>query len=150
MSDSKPEAKDFNALIEARDAALRVLADAHAHEAGTTEPDDSASARAELRHRARTSSGALLQKAAEQLGMDEIAKTLGVSSVALAHFLREDRTMTLAQQRTLALAVLLLCDGHDELRRRATALLGQVRAAAEFEAGVTQVHENPPPGIGWR
>lgn len=102
------------------------------------------------RTRARTSSAALLRKAAEQIGMDDIARTLGVTPIALAHFLREDRTMTLAQQRTLALAVLLLCDGHDDLRRRATALLGQVRAAAEFKDGVTQVHENPPPGVGWR
>ena len=102
------------------------------------------------RHRPRTSSGMLLQKAADEVGMEEIAKTLAVSPVALAHFLREDRTMTLAQQRTLALAVLLLCNGHDDLRRRANALLSQVRAAAEFEAKTTQVHENPPPATGWR
>jgi hypothetical protein len=96
-----------------------------------------------------TTSGMLLRKAAERFGMDEIARTLDVPAAALADFLDRERSMTLSQQRMLALAVLLLCDGHDDLRRHATALLSQVRAVTEYESGITVRHIEPPPHMGW-
>ncbi|HEY4307714.1 MAG TPA: hypothetical protein VGM82_24780 [Gemmatimonadaceae bacterium] len=97
----------------------------------------------------KSTSGDLLRRVADRLGIDEIASTLAVQPAVLLQFLDGTRRMTLAQQRTLAVAVLLLCEGHDDLRRRATTLLGQVSAAAEFEGGTTQRHADPPPRLGW-
>jgi hypothetical protein len=91
----------------------------------------------------------LLKKAAARLGVDEIARTLAIPSDALAKFMNGERQMTLPQQRTLALAVLLLSEGHEDLRRRAKALLSQVRAATDFQTGVTECHPNPPSSVGW-
>lgn len=147
MTDPEPEQFVIASLIAARDVALRVLAEAEAQGLGTDNDEDGngdTPPSSQSHARPQTSSGILLQKAAEQLGVGAIAGALGVSEEALEHFLQKSQPMNLVQQRTLALAVLVLCDEHDALRRRASALLHQVAAATDFETGVTPRHAYPP------
>ena len=100
--------------------------------------------------RKNTSAGILLERASAALGAKSIAEALGIQASDLERFLSGETGMSSAQQRTLALAVLTLSDGHPDLRRRAMSLLGQVRATEEFEAGVTERHLSPPPARGWK
>ena len=58
--------------------------------------------------------------------------------------------MTLRQQRALALAAIALSDNLTALRGQASALLAQVRAAEDFETGVTQRHSHGPPTTRWK
>jgi hypothetical protein len=91
----------------------------------------------------------LLECAISSLGAAALADALGVTSRDIERISSEGRTMTLAQQRVLAMAVLTLSDGHPDLRRRAATHLGQVRAVDEFESRATERHTFPP-RVRWR
>ncbi|HEY4305430.1 MAG TPA: hypothetical protein VGM82_13220 [Gemmatimonadaceae bacterium] len=151
MSDDAAEAATLTTLIAAHDVAMQVVTDIDADEiavSGALAEGSIDAPRSPVRR--KTTSGMLLELAAATLGLERLAGTLEIPADALARFLGDSKTMTLAQQRSLALSVLLLCDGRDDLRRKATTLLGQVNAAADFEAGVTPRHASPPPSnLGW-
>jgi hypothetical protein len=99
----------------------------------------------------KTASGVLLHRAVATLGIESVAQALALPSDAVERLLVARKPMSLAQQRTLGLAILVLSEGHPELRRRASALLSQTRAAADFEAGVTERHLTmPPSNHEWR
>jgi hypothetical protein len=99
--------------------------------------------------RRRTASGLLLDRAIATLGATELASILNLTPQDVERMAAEGQSMSLRQQRILALAVLTLSENHPGLRRRATSLLGQVRACEAFEAGLTQRHAEPPPRMGW-
>jgi hypothetical protein len=103
----------------------------------------------DVRDRRKTSSALLLHRAVKTLGAETLAPALGLTIAELERLDAAERPMTLEQQRTLALAVLVLSDRHPELRRRAAALVAQVRAAVEFAMGVTERHVGPPPTNRW-
>lgn len=96
-----------------------------------------------------TSSRTLLQHAVDAFGIARLAETLQIDVAQVKWLLASQWPMTLEQQRLLAVAVLVLSEKNVELRGRAAALLGQVRAAADFQAGATQRHEGPPPSKFW-
>jgi hypothetical protein len=83
------------------------------------------------------------------LGAEAVAPALGLTTAELERVDAVEKPMSLDQQRTLAMAILVLSGGHPELRRRAIALLGQVRAAIEFATGATECHAGPPPTNRW-
>jgi hypothetical protein len=97
----------------------------------------------------KTTSGILLHRAVTTLGVDVVAPSLGLTAAELERLDASDKPMTLEQQRTVALAVLVLSEEHPDLRRRAAALLAQVRAAVDFAAGVTERHAGSPPTNRW-
>jgi len=92
----------------------------------------------------KTASGTLLERAVSSLGAEVVAASLSLNVQALEGLLASEKPMNLEQQRTLALAIYAASENHPELRRRAMSLLAQVRAAADFEAGVTERHAIAP------
>jgi hypothetical protein len=102
-----------------------------------------------VREHRKTSSAILLHRAIVTLGVDAVAPALGLPVEELRRLDASDKPMNLEQQRTLALAVLVLSERHPPLRRKAMSLLGQVRAALEFETGMTARHAGPPPTNYW-
>jgi hypothetical protein len=92
----------------------------------------------------KTASANLLQRAVSTLGPDVVASALGLDLAALEKLRATDKPMNLAAQSTLALAIFAASDSHPELRRKSLALLAQVRAAADFESGVTERHTIAP------
>jgi hypothetical protein len=123
------------------------VSDVHESESPTSSP--LAQQTEPARDRRKTSSGLLLHRAVKTLGVDVVADALGLSPAVLQRLDAVEKPMNLEQQRTLALAVLVLSDRHPELRRRALALLGQVRASVEFAMGTTERHGGPPPTNRW-
>lgn len=101
------------------------------------------------RDRRKTSSAILLHRAVVALGADVVARALGLTTAEVTRLDATEKPMNLEQQRTLALAVLVLSENHPALRRKAMGLLGQVRAAVEFVAGATERHAGPPPTNRW-
>jgi len=83
------------------------------------------------------------------LGADAVAPVLGLTTAELARLEAVERPMSFEQQRILATAILILSDGHPELRRGAISLLAQLDAANEFVRGTTQRHSGPPPKNRW-
>jgi hypothetical protein len=115
----------------------------HRHPAKEVGHDDG------LRRRRKSTSAALLHDAVTTLGADVVAPALGLTAAELGRLASTDKAMNLAQQHTLALAMLVLSEGYPELRRGAIGLLRQVRAAAEFATGTTETHRGPPPTNRW-
>jgi hypothetical protein len=101
------------------------------------------------RDRRKTTSAMLLHRAVKTLGVETVAPALGLTAAELERLDAIQKPMSLEQQRTLALAVLVLSEGHPELRRRASALLAQLHAAVEFAMGTTERHVGPPPTNRW-
>jgi hypothetical protein len=99
--------------------------------------------------RQTTSSGLLLSRALNRVTERELALAMRVPLTRLHSFVTGDEGMTLPEQDALAVAVLSLCPNERDLQRRAAALRGQVRAASEFSAGVTQRHSDGHPAA-WR
>jgi hypothetical protein len=125
-------------LIKSRDAALE-------KSTGLTVVDDSG------KRVKKTASGMLLHRAVSVLGAEIVAESLAITTEALDHLLASSKPMTLAQQRTLGLAIFVVSGDNREIRSRAIALLAQVDAAADFQAGVTKRHMNSPAeGAGWK
>src|SRR5947209_4582784 len=91
-----------------------------------------------------SASGVLLERAVAAFGVDALATKLQIEPDRLQTFSGGGFRLTLAQQHALAVAVLTLSEDHPQLRRRASALLGQVRAAENFDAGTTGRHANRP------
>jgi len=91
----------------------------------------------------------LLQHAVDAFGARRLGETLEIPADQVQWLLARNWPMTLEQQRLLGVAVLVLSDKNPELRRRAAALIAQVRAAEDFRAGATQRHEGPPPSKFW-
>jgi hypothetical protein len=99
--------------------------------------------------RSKTTSGILLELAIATAGAERLASALQLTKQDVERIAAEGRPMTLPQQRILALAVLTISEHHPDMRRRAKALLGQVRASEEFAAGVTERHAQSPPPAKW-
>lgn len=120
-----------------------------AREWETQERQRGESAQRGARDRRTTTSAILLHRAVVTLGAEAVAPALGLTATQLERLDTIDKPMSLDQQRTLALALLTLSEGHPELRRGATTLLAQVRAAVEFAMGVTECHRGPRPTNRW-
>jgi len=145
MEDHDVEATIIAELILARDAATAAAAPFVQDVVGR-QPESSPP---QPRERRKTSSALLLHRAITTLGASVVAQSLNLKPEELERLDASERSMTLEQQRTLALAILVVSEGHPELRRRATGLLGQVSAAAEFAAGASRRHAGPPPTNRW-
>jgi len=100
--------------------------------------------------RQKTSSWKLLKQAVFVLGAERLADSLGVTAAEVERLIEADRPMTYAQQRVLAMAVLVCGDGHRDLHRRAAALLAQAHAAEDFASGITERHMYPPTSHRWK
>jgi len=92
----------------------------------------------------RTSSGILLDQAIRAIGSQALAVVLKIDVSVLERIHADSRPMSRPQQRALARAVMTLSEAHPKLRRRATALLGQIDATEAFERGDTRRHVWPP------
>jgi hypothetical protein len=121
----------------------------------SNERDDNSGGRAEpgtkdAPRRRTTAAQRLLDQAVQILGASSLAEALQVSDESVRSLAAREEPMTLAQQRVLALAILTVTE-HPDLRRRAATLVAQVRAAEDYNAGVTARHSMPPPSLeGWR
>jgi len=112
--------------------------------------NDPAQYTASFRACQKTSSWKLLNEAVSVFGSEKLADELGIEPADVERLIEADRPMTYAQQRALAIAVLVLSDGRGVLRRRAASLLAQVHAAEDFAAGITERHGYPPPSHHWK
>lgn len=124
------------------------MSDAHSSEAQPY-PQAASADSERARARRKTTSAILLHRAVKTLGADVVAPALGLTPADLERLDHSARRMSLEQQRTLGMAVLVLSDGHPDLRRGAIALLAQIRAAVEFASGATERHVGPPPTNRW-
>jgi len=98
----------------------------------------------------KTSSWKLLNEALSVFGGERLAEAIGIAPADVERLVEADRPMTYAQQRVLAIAVLVLTEGRGVLHRRAASLLAQVHAAEDFAAGITERHGYPPPSHHWK
>jgi len=97
----------------------------------------------------KTTAARLLTLAVATVGIERLSDALQVAVAQLEPFVNGARAMTLIQQRALGLAALTLSVDQTELRRQASALLVQVRAAEDYRAGVTERHTQGPPTTHW-